>query len=117
VKAEQAAAAMAASHARAYAAGVKVAFGTDTGVSKHGENATEFALLVKNGLSPAKAIAAATVGAADLLGRDDIGTIAPGKVADIIAVRGSPLDDVTRLERVDFVMHRGAIVKTATDAR
>jgi imidazolonepropionase-like amidohydrolase len=117
VKAEQAAAAMAANHARAYAAGVKVAFGTDTGVSKHGENATEFALLVRNGLSPAKAIAAATVGAADLLGRDDIGTIAPGKVADIIAVRGSPLDDVTRLERVDFVMHRGAIVKTATDAR
>lgn len=117
VKAEQAAAAMAANHARAYAAGVKVAFGTDTGVSKHGDNATEFALLVRNGLSPAKAIAAATVGAADLLGRDDIGTIAPGKVADIIAVRGSPLDDVTRLERVDFVMHRGAIVKTATDAR
>jgi imidazolonepropionase-like amidohydrolase len=117
VKAEQAAAAMAANHARAYAAGVKVAFGTDTGVSKHGENATEFALLVRNGLSPAKAIAAATVSAADLLGRDDIGTIAPGKVADIIAVRGSPLDDVTRLERVDFVMHRGAIVKTAADAR
>jgi imidazolonepropionase-like amidohydrolase len=109
VKAESAAAAMAASHRRAYAAGVKVAFGTDTGVSKHGDNATEFALLVRNGLTPAQAIAAATVGAADLLGRDDIGTLAPGKTADIIAVTGSPLQDVTRLEHVDFVMHRGTV--------
>ncbi len=111
-KAEAAAAAMAASHRRAYAAGVKVAFGTDTGVSKHGDNATEFALLVRNGLSPMQAIEAATVGAADLLGRDDIGTLAPGKTADIIAVAASPLEDVTRLERVDFVMHRGVVAKT-----
>ncbi len=111
VKAESAAAAMAASHRRAYAAGVKVAFGTDTGVSKHGDNATEFALLVQNGLTPAQAIAAATSGAADLLGRDDIGTLAPGKTADIIAVRGSPLDDVNRLTHVDFVMHRGVVAK------
>ncbi len=110
-KAESAAAAMAASHRRAYAAGVKVAFGTDTGVSKHGDNATEFALLVQNGLTPAQAIAAATSGAADLLGRDDIGTLAPGKTADIIAVRGSPLDDVNRLTHVDFVMHRGVVAK------
>jgi imidazolonepropionase-like amidohydrolase len=78
-------------------------------VSKHGDNATEFALLVRNGLTPAQAIAAATVGAADLLGRDDIGTLAPGKTADIIAVTGSPLQDVTRLEHVDFVMHRGTV--------
>ncbi len=111
VKAESAAAAMAASHRRAYAAGVKVAFGTDTGVSKHGDNATEFALLVQNGRTPAQAIAAATSGAADLLGRDDIGTLAPGKTADIIAVRGSPLDDVNRLTHVDFVMHRGVVAK------
>ncbi|VXC82673.1 Xaa-Pro dipeptidase [Sphingomonas sp. T1] len=110
-KAESAAAAMAASHRRAYAAGVKVAFGTDTGVSKHGDNATEFALLVQNGLTPAQAIAAATSGAADLLGREDIGTLAPGKTADIIAVRGSPLDDVNRLTQVDFVMHRGVVAK------
>lgn len=110
-KAESAAAAMAGSHRRAYAAGVKVAFGTDTGVSKHGDNATEFALLVQNGLTPAQAIAAATSGAADLLGRDDIGTLAPGKTADIIAVRGSPLDDVNRLTHVDFVMHRGVVAK------
>lgn len=114
VKAEAAAAAMAANHRRAYAAGVKVAFGTDTGVSKHGDNATEFALLVRNGLTPTQAIVAATVSAADLLGRDDIGTLAPGKTADIIAVTGSPLDDVTRLEHVDFVMHRGQIVKGAS---
>ncbi len=114
VKAEAAAAAMAANHRRAYTAGVKVAFGTDTGVSKHGDNATEFALLVRNGLTPTQAIVAATVSAADLLGRDDIGTLAPGKTADIIAVTGSPLDDVTRLEHVDFVMHRGQIVKGAS---
>ena len=111
VKAEAAAAAMAANHRRAFAAGVKVAFGTDTGVSKHGDNATEFALLVKNGLTPAQTIVAATTSAADLLGRDDIGTLAPGKTADIIAVSGSPLQDVTRLEHVDFVMHRGKIAK------
>ena len=58
-----------------------------------------------------QAITAATTSAADLLGRDDIGTLAVGKTADIIAVRGSPLDDVTRLEHVDFVMHRGKIAK------
>ena len=110
VKAEAAAAAMTASHRRAFAAGVKIAFGTDTGVSRHGDNATEFALLVKNGLTPAQAIAAATVAAADLLGRDDIGTLAAGKTADIIAVSASPLDDVTRLEHVDFVMHRGKVL-------
>jgi imidazolonepropionase-like amidohydrolase len=112
VKAEEAAAAMAASHRRAYAAGVKIAFGTDTGVSKHGDNATEFAVMVKNGLTPTQAIAAATVGAADLLGRSDIGTLAPGKTADIIAVATSPLNDVTQLEHVTFVMHRGVVAKS-----
>ncbi len=102
---------MTASHRRAFAAGVKIAFGTDTGVSKHGDNATEFAQLVKNGLTPAQAIVTATVAAADLLGRDDIGTLTPGKTADIIAVAASPLDDVTRLEHVDFVIHRGKVVR------
>jgi imidazolonepropionase-like amidohydrolase len=111
-KAEAAAAAMVDSHRRAYRAGVKFAFGTDTGVSKHGRNAEEFALLVgKIGMTPAVAIRSATVAAADLLGRTDLGSIAPGMVADIIAVRGSPLDGVTRLERVDFVMHRGVVAK------
>jgi imidazolonepropionase-like amidohydrolase len=111
-KAEAAAAAMVDSHRRAYRAGVRFAFGTDTGVSKHGRNAEEFALLVRQiGMTPAVAIRTATVDAADLLGRADLGAIAPGKVADIIAVTGSPLEDVTRLERVDFVMHRGRVAK------
>ena len=108
-KAEQAAAAAMASHRKAIAAGVKVAFGTDTGVSKHGDNAREFALMVQAGMTPAQAIRAATVVAADLIGRDDIGTLAPGRTADLIAVAASPLDDVRVLERVGFVMHRGAV--------
>jgi len=110
-KAEAAAAAMHANHKKAWAAGVKFAFGTDSGVSKHGDNATEFAYLIDLGMTPAQAIASATVAAADLLGRDDIGTLEPGKRADVIAVTGSPLEDVRRLERVDFVMHRGTIAK------
>jgi imidazolonepropionase-like amidohydrolase len=110
-KAEAAAAAAMASHSRAFRAGVKVAFGTDSGVSKHGDNAKEFALMVSAGLTPAQAIRAATVSAADLLGRTDLGALRPGMAADVIAVTGSPLDDVTRLERVDFVMRRGVIAK------
>ncbi len=109
-KAEAASAAMMASHRRAIAQGVKIAFGTDSGVSKHGDNAQEFALMVGAGMTPAQAIRAATIGAADLLGRDDIGMVAPGKTADIIALAGSPLEDVTRLEHVSFVMHRGVVV-------
>jgi imidazolonepropionase-like amidohydrolase len=115
-KAEQAAAAAMESHRRAIAAGVKIAFGTDTGVSKHGDNAKEFALMVRAGMTPAQAIRAATVSAADLLGRSaELGTLEVGHVADLIAVTGSPLDDVTRLERVDFVMHRGVVAKPIAD--
>ena len=111
-KAEEAAAAAFASHSRAIAAGVKVAFGTDTGVSKHGQNAREFALLVKAGMTPVAAIATATTNAAEALGRSaSIGSIEPGKDADIIALTASPLDDVTRLETVDFVMRHGAVYK------
>jgi len=99
-------------HKRAIASGVKIAFGTDTGVSAHGDNAKEFALMVSVGMSPAEAIKAATVNAADLLGRSaSIGTLEPGKDADIIAVAKSPLSDVTELERTTFVMHRGAVAK------
>lgn len=113
-KAEEAAAAAFASHSKAFAAGVKVAFGTDTGVSRHGDNAQEFALMVKAGMSPAQAIKAATVSAAEALGRSaSIGSIEPGKDADMIAVAGSPIEDVTRLERVDFVMRRGVVHKAA----
>jgi imidazolonepropionase-like amidohydrolase len=111
-KAEAAAAAMHASHKKAIAAGVKIAFGTDTGVSKHGDNAQEFALMVGAGMTPMQAIRAATVAGADLLGRTDVGTLAVGKTADIIAVANSPLDDVRALERVDFVMHRGVVAQS-----
>ncbi len=111
-KAEAAAAAMLDSHKRAIAAGVKIAFGTDTGVSKHGDNAQEFALMVKAGMTPMAAIKAATVNAADLLGRtDQLGTIEPGKFADIIAVSADPLADVSTLEHVDFVMRHGVTIK------
>ena len=111
-KAEAAAAAAFESHKRAIAAGVKIAFGTDTGVSHHGENAREFALMVRAGMTPAAAIRAATLGAAEALGRDkDLGSVESGKVADIIAVKGDPTADVTGLEHIDFVMHLGAVVK------
>lgn len=97
--------------AKAYPAGVRIAFGTDAGVSKHGRNADEFELLVKFGMSPVEALKAATVNAADLLGlAKEIGTIEPGKSADIIAVSGDPLTDVTVLKKVEFVMARGETI-------
>ncbi len=100
------------SFARAIREGVKIAFGTDTGVSPHGRNAEEFALMVRNGMSPAAAIRSATVGAAELLGRSDsIGTIEPGKDADIIAVAGDPTENVRLLENVGFVMKQGRVHK------
>ncbi|WP_165322956.1 amidohydrolase family protein [Rhizorhabdus phycosphaerae] len=111
-KAEEAAAAAFANHSKAIAAGVKVAFGTDSGVSRHGLNAREFTLLVKAGMTPAAALKAATVNAAEALGRSaSIGTIEPGKDADIIALAGSPLEDVARMETVDFVMRHGVVHK------
>jgi len=97
---------------RAFTSGVKVGFGTDAAVYPHGLNAHEFAVMVKLGLTPLQAIQAATVNDADLLGwSDKIGTIEPGKWADLIAVDGDPLQDVTTLERVKFVMKGGAVVK------
>ena len=101
--------------AKAYPAGVKIAFGTDAGVSKHGRNADEFELMVKYGMPPVEALKAATVNAADLLGvSSEAGTIEAGKSADIIAVTGDPLADVTVLKKVDFVMARGEVMKGAT---
>jgi imidazolonepropionase-like amidohydrolase len=97
---------------RAVPAGVRIAFGTDAGVSKHGRNADEFELMVRHGMTPASAIHAATVNAAELLGLSaETGTIEPGKSADLIAVEGDPLADVTVLKRVPFVMARGRVVK------
>jgi imidazolonepropionase-like amidohydrolase len=98
--------------AHAFASGVKVAFGTDAAVYPHGLNGHEFAVMVKLGLTPLQSIQAATINAADLLGwSDKIGALEPGKWADIIAVAGDPLEDVTTLERVKFVMKGGAVVK------
>ncbi len=100
------------SFARAVRERVKIAFGTDSGVSRHGDNGQEFALMVKNGMAPAAAIRSATVDAADLLGRSDtIGTIEAGKDADIVAVRGDPTQDVRLLENVGFVMKHGRVHK------
>ncbi|HTT99468.1 MAG TPA: amidohydrolase family protein [Rhizomicrobium sp.] len=98
--------------ANAYKAGVKIAFGTDQGLVAHGLNAQEFALMVDAGMSPADAIMAATHNAADLIGDSkDIGSIQPGRYADIVAVKGDPLNDVTELERVQFVMKGGKVYK------
>jgi imidazolonepropionase-like amidohydrolase len=98
---------------RAHDGGVKIAFGTDTGVSAHGDNAGEFALLVKAGMSPLDAIRAATIWAAEHFGLlDQIGSLLPGKQADLIAVRGDPLTDVTVLTKVSFVMKGGVVYKS-----
>lgn len=98
--------------AKAYPAGVKIAFGTDAGVSKHGKNADEFELMVKHGMPPSAAIQAATVNAATLLGVEkEVGSLEPGKAADLIAVSGDPTREVTVLKSVRFVMKEGRIFK------
>ena len=98
--------------ARAYKLGVPIVFGTDTGVSAHGDNAREFALMVEGGMPPMEAIQSATSVAADFLEiADTHGTLAAGKQADIIAVPGNPLDDITAMEHVSFVMKGGRIYK------
>src|SRR5579872_3103369 len=98
--------------AHAFSSGVKVAFGTDAAVYPHGLNAHEFAVMVRLGLTPLQAIQAATLNAADLLGwSGKVGTLEPGAWADIVAVDGDPLKDVTMLERVRFVMKGGEVVK------
>lgn len=97
---------------RAHEGGVKIAFGTDTGVSAHGDNAGEFALLVKAGLTPLEAIQTATVNAADHFSlSSEIGSLAPGKAADLIAVKGDPLSDVTALQHVTSVIKGGVVYK------
>ena len=97
---------------RAHRGGVEVAFGTDSGVSRHGDNAREFELMVEAGMTPAQAIIAATInGARHLQMENEIGRIAPGFHADIIAVDGNPLENISELREVDFVMGGGVIHK------
>jgi imidazolonepropionase-like amidohydrolase len=99
---------------KALKAGCKIAYGTDSGVYPHGWNGKQFFHLVKWGMTPMQAIQAATTSAADLLGwADKVGRLAPGHYADLIAVRGDPLADITVLEHVDFVMKGGRVVKNS----
>lgn len=98
--------------AKAVAAGVKIAFGTDAGVYPHGDNAKQFHYMVRFGMTPAGAIRAATSSAADLIDRSaNVGTLEPGKFADLIAVTANPLDHVETLEHVSFVMKGGKVYK------
>jgi len=97
---------------KAVRAGVKLSFGTDAGVCPHGINARQFAFMVRYGMTPMEAIQSATVNAADLLGKSDLlGSLKPGKYADIIAVSGDPLADIRVLEHVSFIMKEGKIFK------
>lgn len=97
---------------RAYAAGVKIAFGTDAGTFEHGTNGKEFELMVGFGMKPMDAIRAATVMTAELFNISaEAGTLEAGKVADIVAVKGNPLDDIAVLKRIDFVMKSGRVAK------
>lgn len=97
---------------RAYKAGVRLAFGTDAGVYPHGDNAKEFGYMVEAGIPAAYALQAATTHAAELLRRSkDIGSLEPGKFADIVAVEGDPLQDIGALRRVDFVMKGGVVYR------
>ncbi|UTA49033.1 amidohydrolase family protein [Simiduia sp. 21SJ11W-1] len=97
---------------RAYKNGVNIAFGTDAGVFPHGENAQEFVYMVEAGMPPMEAIQSATVSAARLLGiEQQTGAISAGMWADIVAVKGDPLADISRLQQMDFVMKNGVIYK------
>jgi imidazolonepropionase-like amidohydrolase len=92
--------------------GVKIALGTDAGVFTHGTNGHEFTLMVRGGMTPMQAIVAGTTSGATLLGLErDVGSIQNGKIADIVAVRGDPLQDIAILERVEFVMRNGVVFK------
>jgi imidazolonepropionase-like amidohydrolase len=97
--------------AKAYKRGVKIAFGTDAGVYAHGKNWMEFVYMTEAGMPLLEAIQAATVNAADLLGEDKLGSIEKSKFADIIAVEGDPVKDVTNMGKVKFVMKNGVVYK------
>ncbi len=104
---------MAGSFEKAHRAGVNIAYGTDSGISRHGTNAEEALLMVENGMSEMDVLVSATINAADLIDMsEDLGTLEPGKFADIIAVDGSPLDNIEELLDVDFVMKEGKVYKS-----
>ena len=97
---------------KAYKRGVKIAFGTDAGVSPHGDNAKEFVFMVEAGMKPIEAIRCATYFAADLLGENErLGTIEPGKIADIVAVEGNPIENINLMLSMSFVMKEGIVYK------
>jgi imidazolonepropionase-like amidohydrolase len=97
---------------KAHKAGVKMIFGTDAGVYPHGDNAKQFAWMVKYGMTPLEAIRSATLNASEALGRDDVGVVEKGRYADLVAVKGDPLADVAVLEKVAAVVKGGALVKS-----
>ncbi len=97
---------------RAHAAGAKMVYGTDAGIYPHGDNARQFSVMVRYGMTPLEAIQAATINASEALARKDVGIIEKGRWADIIAVSGDPTADVKTLESVGFVMKGGEVVKT-----
>jgi len=98
---------------RAHAAGAKMIFGTDAGIYPHGDNAKQFAVMVKYGMTPLEAIQAATLNASQALGRDDVGIVEKGRYADLVGVKGDPLKDVTALERVAAVVKGGEVIPRA----
>ena len=113
-KAEQVGPIIMATAGNAYRAGVKIAFGTDAAVYPHGQNAKEFAYMVQAGIPPMAALQAATTHAAELLHKQDqLGQVAVGRQADVIAVPGNPLDDITTMQHVSFVMKDGVVYKEA----
>ncbi len=98
--------------AKGYKAGVKIAFGTDSGVSPHGENAREFLLMVEGGMPPMKAIQSATIEGARLLRIDSmLGSLEPTKLADIVATEGNPIEDIRCMSQISFVMKEGQVYK------
>jgi imidazolonepropionase-like amidohydrolase len=117
-KSRQIASNMRANFGKAYQAGANMVFGTDAGVYPHGGNAVQFAYMVRFGMTPLAAIQAATINAAALMGLEaDVGELSAGYYADLIAVQGDPLADVTILERVSFVMKGGEIVKSIRERK
>jgi imidazolonepropionase-like amidohydrolase len=109
-KARKVGAAVSQNFADSYRAGVKIAFGTDAGVFPHGLNAREFRYMVEGGMPALESIRAATARAAEVLGESErLGTLEPGKVADVIAVEGDPLADIALMEKVSFVMKGGVV--------